>query len=589
MESNILHDAQIAAVKQADAAEEEPVNAASDSVLSTACPEAAADHMEETQTIPEDPPLVREENAESGASDDEADPAEEAADTEKNDDAQEKQEAPEEHLLSNKEQAPPVRFDKEAAPEEPVKETEAEEPQIPALPLPGPVSDFRGTVSAFAFSQQGQSHVNKGVPCQDRSSFRFLSDTVVAGAVADGVGSCALSDHGADTAVSAALDYLEQHLGEQLKTPGFVMDAPFMGKLLRGMMQYAYDQVKKKSEELEQLLYSMQSTLTVAVYDGKTLYFAHAGDDGIIALTSQGDYEMVTSRHKGDEASSVYPLQSCSSWQYGMVNDVVGFVMATDGVLDAVVRDETEENRIYYPFLEPAFSTVLRSAEETAAACSDWFAYMQSPGYRAMVTDDLSFVCVVNQMAAQNAVKPVFNMEEWKKKTEEYAARRKAALYPPKQPETQKKAAPPAPENSAPGQNSPRQQPQKAPGQQPQRSVSGNASAPKNGAAQTRRASASDPRQAAPAPSKDAPKSQNSHPGTNRDNLNQFYRYSRKVISGVGGMIVVGSEILVDLASDVVQRARGFVDDELDNRGSRNSTTPPGSGEGGDGGRNKGA
>jgi hypothetical protein len=261
---------------------------------------------------------------------------------------------------------------------------------------------------------------------------RFIGDSTVIGAVADGVGSCSLSDYGADTAVESALSYLEEHLGPKLQDPDFRMDGQFMGKLLRDMMQYAYDQVRLKAEQMQQLLYSMQSTLTAFVYDGTTLYFAHAGDDGIVAQTRDAQCAMITSRHKGEEASSVYPLQNKATWEYGKVDDVVGFVAATDGVLDAFVRNSVENNRIYYPFIEPVFSTALSNKEETAAHCNDWYEFMKTPQYRSRVTDDLSFVCVVNQETLKDAQKYEFDLEKWNKVSRELEERRKAALYPPK-------------------------------------------------------------------------------------------------------------------------------------------------------------
>ena len=303
---------------------------------------------------------------------------------------------------------------------------------FPPLPLPDPVSDFRGCISAFGFSQQGESHLKKNMPCQDRSAIGFLSDSVVSVAVADGVGSCAMSEYGAATAVESSIEYLKKHLGSQLVDPSFVLDTKYMGRALREMMQYAYEQVEKKAAEIEQLLYSLQSTLTVAVYDGKTLYFAHAGDDGIVALTHDGRCELATTRHKGEEASSVFPLQSRNTWQFGKVDNVVGFILATDGVLDAFVRNESEGNRVYYPFIEPAFSSPLSAKEDVSLACNDWYAFMKTPKYRSAVTDDLSFICVANQEALAKAKKPSFDFEEWKRKTREFEEQRKAALYPHK-------------------------------------------------------------------------------------------------------------------------------------------------------------
>ncbi len=315
----------------------------------------------------------------------------------------------------------------------PEETEETIDPVLPPAPcLPEPASDHRNGISIFGFSQKGESHITSGKPCQDRSAARFLSDSCVIAAVADGVGSCALSDYGADTAVRTSLDYLEEQLTPYLKDPDFRPDAPLMGRVLREMMRHAYDQVERRAEEMEQMLFSFQSTLTVAVYTGATLFFAHAGDDGIVVVNDEGKYEMVTSRHKGEEASSVYPLQNTPTWQFGMVDHVIGFILATDGVLDAFVRSEAENNRIYYPFIEPAFSAPLSNKEATADACSDWYTYMQSPAYRSSVTDDLSFVCVVNQEAKKTAKSPEFDISEWNKASEDYEMRKKSALYPQK-------------------------------------------------------------------------------------------------------------------------------------------------------------
>lgn len=386
---------------------------------------------------------------------------------------------------------------------QPMEEPEAPldaEVSIPVLDLPKPVADFQGNISAFGFSLQGESHIQKMMPCQDRSHVCFLSDKVVAAAVADGVGSCALSDYGSDTAVRAAIDFLKANLQPKLQDPAFVIDGKIMGELFRKMMRHAYDQVEARAEAMEQLLYSLQSTLTVAVYDGTNLYYAHAGDDGIVAQTRDGHCEMVTSRHKGEEASSVYPLQNTSTWQYGMVADAVAFVMATDGVLDAFVRGEVEQNRVYYPFVEPAFYTPLSSAEETAAACGDWVTYMQSPRYRDAVTDDLSMVCVVNQAAIKTSVKPAFDLDAWNKKSEEFAARRKAALYPPKSQEQPRRTAQTAPNSGAarPAQSVPQGNPVR-PAQPASRGGAARPaqSVPQGGTAR--------PAQSAPNPSRTAP------------------------------------------------------------------------------------
>lgn len=310
------------------------------------------------------------------------------------------------------------------------RKKEEQEIEIPVLKLPNPTYGYKNNVSVFCFSQQGESHKIKNIPCQDRSAFQFVGKNIVIAAVADGVGSCTLSDIGAEEAVNASLNYLEMQLKPLAEKEEIFLETAFMSKMLREMMSYAYDSVQKKAEELQQIVYTMQSTLTVAVYDGKTLFFAHAGDDGIVALNKSGDYALVTSRHKGEEASSVYPLQSKMTWQYGKVDDAVGFVMATDGVLDAFVRPESEKNRVYYPFIEPIFTAVQKNEEDAKQNGKDWYEYMASKSYRERVTDDLSFIGVVNQCKIEETIGPEFSVEKWNEESRKYEKKRIAALYP---------------------------------------------------------------------------------------------------------------------------------------------------------------
>ena len=287
-------------------------------------------------------------------------------------------------------------------------------------------------IGAFGFSSKGESHKKKNLPGQDANIIKIVNsehNTFIA-SIADGVGTAALSHYGSSIATKTATDYLAQifHVSDISK-----MNDKQIGDYIREAMRRAREAVRKEAESQEQLEYSYQSTLTIAIYDGDNLYFGHIGDDGIVALTKEGKLEMVTIRHKGEECSSVYPLQAGENkWQVAKVVGVDGFVMATDGVLDAFVRNEFEGNRVYYPFIEPALKGNSGSARKIQEAFRDagqeWLDYMNSSDFREQVTDDITFITCVNpERILQNPYK--FDKDKWDKETQAYQQKRNRALY----------------------------------------------------------------------------------------------------------------------------------------------------------------
>lgn len=307
-------------------------------------------------------------------------------------------------------------------------------------------SIFRDNIAAFGFSQQGSSHIAQNIPCQDHCGIRYLdSKPIVVCAIADGVGSCEMSHYGSDAAVQAALDTVVAELEPLADAPDFVfLDNQRMKNILVKAFEAAVDYVVETAQNMGSLPFSYQSTLTVAIYDGKSLYFGHAGDDGIVALCKDGTCQMVTARHKGDEANSVVPLQA-QQWQFGLVDrEVACFVAMTDGVLDAVVGNQLFDNRIYYPFFDLIFGSEFVDEESVEKTCRCMFDILASDDYRERVHDDLTLVAVVNSEMLASTKKPVFDRDAWDKKNEEVKQKIDSTLYTPKP------AAQPAPHPSAP-------------------------------------------------------------------------------------------------------------------------------------------
>lgn len=327
-------------------------------------------------------------------------------------------------------------------------------PETAVSPLP-PAEDFPlpptqtgkrvvdGVFSAIALSQQGASHLAKTppVPCQDYSDLRLLEEPgLLLACISDGVGSCSFSHWGAYLAVNGALDSAEAALRQAAQEDAAFFSAPpTVAALLRGAMHAALAgiEAKARADGIDPM--QMQCTLTLCVYDGRTVYFAHAGDGGIVAQFSdaQGGVEMITNRIKGDEAGSVFPLQvGEQGWMVGMSNrPIAGFVMATDGVLDGFVGDRRlSDMYIYYPFMKHALYSLLPDGQEDAGDCADRALSQQQElllceEYRSQRQDDLSLIAVVNRSALADAPQPAFDLDRWEELRRERERRLMEVLY----------------------------------------------------------------------------------------------------------------------------------------------------------------
>ena len=287
----------------------------------------------------------------------------------------------------------------------------------------------------FCITQQGQRHIEKGVPCQDYSASmrikieQFGCEIVIA-AVSDGVGSCEFSQYGSEIAVSCFMKYVEVGLNKLYK----LSDKDVIN-LIRDAFSYSLMEVEKDAENRELPFLEFDSTLTGIVYDGTHLWFGHIGDDGIVALFSDGNYKMITTRHKGDEAHSVIPLRENTMWEFGKAEkDVVSCALMTDGVLDYCVDVEVMNNRVFFPFLEPALTDCAENDDSAEEQRLDWDEYLSGHGnypksFRQDVTDDISLVVIQNPDMIKKLPIITFDYEKWDEDTAKRKKELDEALY----------------------------------------------------------------------------------------------------------------------------------------------------------------
>ncbi len=285
--------------------------------------------------------------------------------------------------------------------------------------------------SLFGFSSKGESHRKAGTPGQDAHSIRIVNQShpTAIVSIADGVGSCAFSHFGSSIATKIATDYLANVLKQ---SPITEMSDRQIGNAIRETMALAKTRVQEFAIKYNKSERDFQSTLTTAIYDGDYLYFGHIGDDGIVTLSSDGTLAMATTRNKGEEASSVYPLQSNLSYECRKSASVIdGVILATDGVLDTFVMPDVENNRVYYPFLQYAWQEKesgieLHNGKDVLSLAQKQMAVLNSKDVREKITDDITFISITSPRIRNNPYR--FSQKAWDDDSRKYKAAREAIM-----------------------------------------------------------------------------------------------------------------------------------------------------------------
>ncbi len=273
-------------------------------------------------------------------------------------------------------------------------------------------------ISFFGFSEQGHAHWLYGDDCQDNCIATYSDKRkCLIVAISDGVGSCECAKEGASISVKESVDYIINNLDIYEKE----IDDEYVKTLLKGSMDCAFELISKEANNAGRLIDDYNCTLTISIFDGCNLYIGHIGDDGVFAVSNEGYFGLITTRHKGKDPSSLYPLKVKDKWEFLHASNICGFVMATDGVLDTIVHSMEEDNRVFLPILEAAIYRKLDSSEKVAHLLQDYYSYFNSEDMKLVITDDMTFVCVFNEDTKKVMQKIRFDWATWNEQNNKYA------------------------------------------------------------------------------------------------------------------------------------------------------------------------
>ena len=239
----------------------------------------------------------------------------------------------------------------------------------------------------------GPYHLEKGIVCQD-SFYNTIKEATAIAAVADGLGSETHSDIGSSIASKVAVEYCYNH---------YYSDMSFdeTKEVMHSAFNHAWDEVKKQAQADKNSIEQYDTTLCLAIFNGKKLYYGQSGDSGIIALLENGLLKVITKQQR-DEFGNVYPLCFQDKWEFGEINENIHSIMlVTDGVLEQMVPptvnalNQTDEPIINIPNAYKFLNRTESKEKDIKKVYKNLYEYLKNyPSYA--LNDDKTLVLIWN-------------------------------------------------------------------------------------------------------------------------------------------------------------------------------------------------
>ena len=215
----------------------------------------------------------------------------------------------------------------------------------------------------------GNRHVKDGLPCQDYGGDRVLNKVLI-GAVADGAGSAAYAEVGAQLATTTILDYLEaseQWLQKQ-QSSWLTLPNEHVEEVAQEFFAKAITHILKKlDQQVQANRYEMQDvacTLIAFVATPHSIAAMQIGDGFIVVRLKDQNYQLMFQPDKGEYANQTTFLTSSDALNAMKTQVVFGpqsfICAATDGLESVALRrsDWTPFSPFFNPLEEFMAETV---------------------------------------------------------------------------------------------------------------------------------------------------------------------------------------------------------------------------------------
>ncbi len=256
-------------------------------------------------------------------------------------------------------------------------------------------------------SSPGRSHDVQGVPCQDAHAYRVLEDGTLLVAVADGAGSAARAQEGAQNAVLCALAWLADAL--EMEAPD---DVDAWRALMSDTFAVTREVIAAIADDADTPLREYSATLMCVVVTDVWLVVGQIGD-GIVVTEDRGELSVAVMPQRGEYAneSAFLTMSALSDYVAIEVNarPPEALAVTTDGLLRLAAK--MPDVVPYAPFFAPlfAFAAADDGSDQAETALAG---FLSSERVRARTDDDTTLVLAVRDTWEPMPEAPAPNVAE---------------------------------------------------------------------------------------------------------------------------------------------------------------------------------
>ncbi len=277
-------------------------------------------------------------------------------------------------------------------------------------------------IEGYCLSTIGRSHEKTNTACQDYSVVHITQGFSFA-AVADGVGSAIHSEIGSKIAVEVLLRHCKPILQSN--------DKKQLLDVLKTGFERALQEIEEIAKNHNENLKEYDTTLTAVLFNGQDVIFGHIGDGGLVGMTTDGRYSLLTSPTKGEFWNEVIPLRSSTGRSHFEIveGEFLGVALFTDGLYDTVSPSLMLgcEPPLYNNFIKRFLSAQHIVGDVDCAVLKEEIQTMLSSKSYDSFQDDLSVCVLLNKTSEVSTPTEDYYLEpDWEKLKQE----RYFKLYP---------------------------------------------------------------------------------------------------------------------------------------------------------------